>query len=103
MKHICLYCVRVNRNGYGGSYMDSDVLNNKLESLTRCVHRIESHTPLSLKILQSDEDMQDIVVLNLERAVQLCVDIGNHLLLDYEANVPQSMADTFRELAKQKI
>ncbi len=28
--------------------MDIDVLNNKLESLTRCVHRIESRFPKKL-------------------------------------------------------
>jgi uncharacterized protein YutE (UPF0331/DUF86 family) len=83
--------------------MDPDILRNKLESLIRCVHRIESKRPDSLNILLNDMDRQDIIVLNLERAVQTCVDIGAHVLADYDVSTPVSMADVFRTLAKKEI
>ena len=53
--------------------MDADILRAKLESLARCIKRIEGRRPVSAKALADDLDAQDIISLNLERAVQLCV------------------------------
>ncbi len=50
--------------------MDTDVILAKLESLQRCISRIEEKTPLKVEILESDYDIQDIISLNLERTVQ---------------------------------
>ncbi|MBR1403717.1 MAG: DUF86 domain-containing protein [Treponema sp.] len=83
--------------------MDTDVLNNKLESLAKCVKRIESKMPQNLEQLENDIDMQDIIVVNLERAVQICVDIASHILLDYEQTAVQSMAENFTALAKHSV
>ena len=83
--------------------MDNDVLLNKLESLRRCVARIEQKTPETLAELVDDIDLQDIIVLNLERAVQVCVDIGLHVISDLEVSVPDSMSATFRCLAKANV
>jgi uncharacterized protein YutE (UPF0331/DUF86 family) len=56
--------------------MDREVIEQKLESLRHCVRRIESRCPADAQTLASDPDLQDIVALNLSRAVQVCVDIG---------------------------
>ena len=78
--------------------MDKDVVLNKLESLRRCVVRVQDKTPESLDLLMNDCDLQDIIVLNLERAVQICVDIGLHIISDVEIPVPDNMAQTFTSL-----
>ena len=57
--------------------MDRVILTEKLESLRRCLQRIEAKTPGDVESLRGDPDLQDIVVLNLTRAVQVCVDIGS--------------------------
>jgi uncharacterized protein YutE (UPF0331/DUF86 family) len=75
--------------------MDPDVMRAKLESLSRCVARIQAKTPASKDDLSRDLDAQDIIALNLERAVQLCVDMGSHVLLDYPVPSPESMAGVF--------
>ena len=59
--------------------MDPDVVRAKLESLARCVFRIEAKTPATKEALASDLDAQDIIAPNLERAVQLCVDLGSRV------------------------
>ena len=41
--------------------------------------------------------------MNLERAVQLCVDIASHILSDAGGLVPDTMAGTFQALATQGI
>lgn len=73
--------------------MDRLILNEKLESLRRCVQRIEERRAESVEALRHDPDRQDILSLNLTRAVQLCVDIAVHILADTNAPAPQTMAD----------
>jgi len=76
--------------------MAGAVLNEKLESLRRCVQRVEATCPDSIQQLADDLDAQDIVTLNLTRAIQLTVDIGNHLLSATEQPAPTTMGETFR-------
>jgi uncharacterized protein YutE (UPF0331/DUF86 family) len=78
--------------------MDRLVLQEKLESLARCVRRIELKRPPNLDLLVGDPDLQDILVLNLTRAVQLCVDIGSHVISDTDAAAPQTMGEVFSTL-----
>jgi uncharacterized protein YutE (UPF0331/DUF86 family) len=66
--------------------MDQYLIEEKLEALRQCVGRIEAKRPATVKILAADSDLQDIVALNLTRAVQLCVDIAAHIIAD--SNIP---------------
>lgn len=83
--------------------MDSYVLQTKLESLIRCVNRIKAQNISAVDELENDIDKQDVIILNLQRAVQICVDIGNHILLDFNSPTPSTMAETFRQMAKNNI
>ena len=83
--------------------MDKEVLETKLEALIRCIHRIKDQNISTLEELQSNLDKQEIIILNLQRAVQICVDIGNHILLDYKTPTPSTMADTFKYLTENNL
>lgn len=83
--------------------MDEEIIKAKLESLARCIARIEGRTPSSAEALATDLDAQDIIALNLERAVQLCVDAGSHILLDYSLPSPETMAGVFTSLGRAGI
>lgn len=61
--------------------MDWHLIEQKLESLRRCVRRVAEKCPNHADALAKDFDAQDILALNLTRAVQLCVDIGAHRLI----------------------
>ena len=80
--------------------MDSNVVTNKIDSLIRCINRIEEKKPENINVLESDYDLQDILILNLERAVQNCVDIGSHILSDYNYPAPKTMAEVFKQLSE---
>lgn len=56
--------------------------------------------PPTLKQLEQDIDAQDIITLNLSRAVQLTVDISSHLLISNQAPAPQTMGDSFLGMEK---
>jgi len=83
--------------------MDRLVLDSKIESLRRCVARVTAKCPPTVEGLAADIDAQDVVVLNLSRAVQLCVDIAMHRLTDLDVAMPQTMGDAFSALASQGI
>jgi len=83
--------------------MDKQVIANKIESLRRCLARVESRCPKNLNALLNDVDAQDVLTLNLSRAIQLCVDISLHILSASNQTVPQTMADAFTGLVKEGI
>ena len=77
-----------------------DLLLIKLASLRRCVERLRAKRPASAEALENDVDLQDIVSINLERAVQLCVDMAAHIVTASNLPAPTRMADTFYDMAK---
>ena len=83
--------------------MNSVVISSKLESLSRCLDRITSKTPDTLDQLLEDIDLQDILALNLERSIQLCVDIANHILSALDDSPAMSMAESFERLSEKEI
>lgn len=84
--------------------MDTELITSKLDSLARCIERLHHKTPESLEVLQNDLDVQDIVAVNLERAVQLCVDIALHwIATSSQSPVPETMAESFKSMADQQV
>ena len=80
--------------------MDQLIIAQKLESLRRCIRRVEEKTPSDIDQLIQDPDVQDILVLNLTRAVQLCVDIGSHVISETDEAAPATMGEVFSTLEK---
>lgn len=83
--------------------MDSKLLEQKLENLRRCVQRIEQKYSSATAAINEDFDLQDIIALNLERAVQSCIDIAAHLAADLDDAGTMSSAALFSELGKHSI
>ena len=83
--------------------MDNQVIRHKLVSLKRCVERIEEKTPEKPEDLQSHYDSQDIIILNLQRAVQISADLAAHILASCDSKVPTTMAESFEFLFEKKI
>lgn len=83
--------------------MDREVVEQKLESLRRCLRRIEAKCPPDAETLSQDADLQDIITINLTRAVQLCVDIGANVIAGLEVSPPNTMGETFEILARSNV
>jgi len=79
--------------------MDRRVIEEKIESLRRCLHRIDHKCPATVAVLIDDLDAQDIVSLNLTRAVQICVDLAAHVIANREIIAPDTMGKAFDALA----
>jgi uncharacterized protein YutE (UPF0331/DUF86 family) len=83
--------------------MDRDLLSEKLESLRRCVARIEQRRARSVEGLTADPDRQDILALNLTRAVQPCIDMAVHVLADSDRPLSVTMGEAFTALAEERV
>ncbi len=83
--------------------MDPLIVERKLDSLYRCIRRVEDKCPADVAPLMTDPDLQDVIVLNLSRAVQLCVDLAAHLLADLNQPPPNTMGEAFDYLRDAKI
>lgn len=80
--------------------MQKEVIQLKLTSLQRCIQRIQDKVPDSVQKLSSDYDLQDIVILNIQRAIQVSVDIATHMLAD-TTSTPATMAEAFLLLHRE--
>ena len=83
--------------------MDRTVIEQKLESLRLCLARITAKCPADVEDLECDVDAQDILSLNLTRAVQICVDVAAHLIASREIPAPDTMGQAFDALANAGI
>ena len=83
--------------------MKPDLIYGKIESVRRCIRRIEEKRPADVNILKTDYDVQDIISINLERAVQTSVDIAAVILAECEKKAPATMAESFEKLKEEGI
>ncbi len=83
--------------------MAQQIIANKIESLRRCLARVEQRCPQSVDELLNDIDAQDVLTLNLSRAIQLCVDIALHILSSSNQTIPQTMAEAFTGLEEEGV
>jgi uncharacterized protein YutE (UPF0331/DUF86 family) len=59
--------------------------------------------PSTAGTLSSDFDIQDIISLNIERAVQVSLDIAAHIGSEFDDIREFSAAGTFLDLAKHRV
>lgn len=79
--------------------MDRLIVERKLDALRHCLVRVRDKCPDDATTLANDPDLQDIVVLNLSRAVHLCVDLALHALADLDQPPPDTMGQAYDRLA----
>ena len=80
-----------------------DVLLAKAANIERCVNRaLEKYNGSSVS-LASDFDVQDIVVLNVQRACEAAIDAAMHIVRVQRLGLPKDKADAFRLLKDAKV
>lgn len=83
--------------------VDQDILIAKVNNIQNSLSRIHTMTKPPHQSLLNDLTVQDVVVLNLQRAVQAVIDIAAHVVSSEKFGVPQSQKDLFVTLEKNKI
>jgi uncharacterized protein YutE (UPF0331/DUF86 family) len=81
-------------------FMPDDVLINKAATVERCVARAREEYARAPDTFATDFTRQDAAVLNVQRACEAVLDMGQHLVRRESLGVPQSARDVFELLAR---
>lgn len=82
--------------------IDRDVVFEKTNRIQNCLQRIYKTVENDVNRLDNF-DVQDIVTLNLQRAVQLSIDLAAHIVRARSLGIPQSLKDNFQLLFQNKV
>lgn len=80
--------------------MADDVLINKAATIERCVARAREEYFSDPASFASNFTRQDAAILNIQRACEAALDMGQHLIRRECLGVPQSARDVFALLAQ---
>ncbi len=80
--------------------MADDVLINKAASIERCVARARQEYAANPEGFAQDFTRQDAAILNIQRACEAALDMGQHLVRREKLGIPQSARDVFGLLAQ---
>jgi len=75
--------------------MADDVLINKAATIERCVIRAREEYEKGPESFASDHTRQDAAILNIQRACEAALDMGQYLIRRERLGVPQSSRDVF--------
>lgn len=79
--------------------MPDDILINKAATVERCVARARQEYAADPSTFLTNYTRQDAAVLNVQRACEAVLDMGQHLVRRERLGVPQSARDVFDLLA----
>ncbi|HEU4622613.1 MAG TPA: DUF86 domain-containing protein [Burkholderiaceae bacterium] len=79
--------------------MADDVLINKASTIERCVSRAREEYERDPRTFEFDFTRQDAAILNIQRACEAALDMGQHLIRREKLGVPQSAREVFTLLA----
>lgn len=82
---------------------DLDVVDKLFGKLDRHLKRLERYRTISYDDFSKDEDVQDIILYNLQMAIQICIDVASHIVSDDKLGAPDTMADLFIILSRNQI
>lgn len=81
------------------SPLPDDVLINKAATIERCINRAREEYNKDPATFATDYTRQDAAILNIQRACEAALDMGQHLIRKHKLGVPQSSRDVFTLLA----
>ncbi|UJP04106.1 MAG: DUF86 domain-containing protein [Nitrosomonas sp.] len=80
--------------------MADDVLLNKAATIERCVLRAREEYAVDPATFAGNRTRQDAAILNIQRACEAALDMGQHLIRRERLGIPQSARDVFTLLAQ---
>lgn len=82
--------------------MKDDIIINKIETIKRCIKRVEeeyANTPSNLE----NYTKQDSIILNLQRLCEATLDLGLHYIKIKKLQIPQTSKQIFEVLEKNGV
>lgn len=78
--------------------IDKDILLGKADRVHRHVKRVKEKRPATVQEFLSSLDLQEIILFNLQMAIQFCIDIASHIISDEGLGLPGSTNEMFYTL-----
>ncbi len=83
--------------------VDTEAVLEKLRHVRAALERISQKNPRSQDDLFSNPDTQDVVLRNMQNALQGCLDIASHIVAVEEWGQPTKSTDFFTILGERKV
>jgi len=83
--------------------VDRVILEKRLLKLERAIHKLKGLSQVSWERFMEDEGIRDRAERNLQTAIQVCIDMGNHIIADSGYRTPSSYADIFDVLREEGL
>ncbi len=81
--------------------VDRQVVLGRISVIEECLDRIRDVRSRGEEL--RSRDAEEIVILNLQRAIQAGIDIATHVVATEQLGLPESLADSFTRLAREGI
>jgi len=78
--------------------VDRDRIQDKLASLENQLRSLREKQSIPLEKYRKDGDLQAVVERRLQNSIQVCIDIGMHIVTEEGPRKPESYADIFTVL-----
>ena len=75
--------------------VDKDVILAKSGAVKKHIKRIKNVPCKNFAALQNNSDHQDIILFNIQLAIQNCIDIAAHIISDEDMGIPGSTNEMF--------
>lgn len=83
--------------------VNKSVVLRKVSLIRHNLSRLKNKENISLESLKNDFDIQDIVLHNLQFAIQGCIDIGSHVISDEGWGIAGSLNEIFYILQNKGV
>jgi uncharacterized protein YutE (UPF0331/DUF86 family) len=83
--------------------VDPDILRRKTALVLHHCARLERRAGLDRAALEADEDLANAVLMDLQQAIQACIDLAAHQCADDQLGAPATAAEAFALIARQGI
>ena len=83
--------------------VNRDIVTAKIIHIQESLERLKEKKEVSLQIFLKERDAQDVVLFNLQTAIQGCIDLASHIVSDNHWGVPENLGGLFDILRKKKV
>ncbi len=82
----------------------NDIVLNKKESIEKCIKQIRAYYAFQSEVAFEEDHMkQDAIAVNLQRACEQAIDLGNHTIKVRKLGLPKESKESFRLLSQNSI
>jgi len=83
--------------------LDSEKISQQLNFLKQELNHLDSKKNISLKEYISNKEVQYFIERAFQRAIEACINIGNHIIARRNLGSPGSFSDVFKILGRNGV